>query len=224
MGKIKPYTLHITHYNDTKLYYTKSEGDTVVADEERPFAFSFEPLATDGEGRVRFKPEDGFEVLSLSVSGTVTPGDFVKDVVIQLTLPAGVVKAIEAKYITLNEQYVKQDDGTGVVTLTLTDGSGLEVVTVPGSGEAANPKTYKFSKTLKFGWGEVFGGENPGKYYDEIKEGKDVSTDDLIKTLNTFRAVMYGYDGEAGFLDYTEEQLKEKTAPTYQLSITANIN
>ncbi len=52
--------------NDTKLYYTKSEGDTVVADTTKPFVFSFEPLATDGEGRVRFKPEDGFTDLFVS--------------------------------------------------------------------------------------------------------------------------------------------------------------
>lgn len=209
---------------DTKLYYTKVEGEQTVADTTKPFAFHFEPLLTDTEGRVRYQDGDPFEVLSLTVSGTVTPGDFVNDVVIKLTLPAGVVKAIEAKYITLNETYVKQDDGTGVVTLTLTDGAGLTVVTEPGTSSPVDPKTYSFSKTLEFGWGEAFGEMNPCIYYDTDATGKTVATDDVIVALKTLRAVIYGYDGEADHLTWNDTKLNEQTAPTYGLSITANIN
>lgn len=209
---------------DTKLYYTKVEGEQTVADTTKPFAFHFEPLKTDGEGRVRYQENDPFEVLSLTIAGTVTPGDYVRDVVIKLTLPAGVVKAIEAKYITLNETYVKQDDGTGIVTLTLTDGAGLEVVTEPGTSSPIDPKTYSFSKTLEFGWGEYFENQNPCLYYDQTVAGKEVSTDNVIVALKTLRAVIYGYDGEADHLTYSDEVLKAKDAPTYQLSISANIN
>ena len=210
--------------DDTKLYYTKQEGENTVADTTKPFAFSFEPLLTDTEGRVRYQEGDPFEVLSLTVSGTVTPGDFVNDVVIKLTLPAGVVKAIEAKYITINETFVKQDDGTGVITLTLTDGAGLTVVTEPGTSSPVDPKTYSFSKTLEFGWGEAFGEMNPSIYYDTDATGKTVSTDDVIVALKTLRAVIYGYDGEADHLTWNDTKLNEQAAPIYGLSITANIN
>lgn len=224
--------LHDANPNDDegpKLYYTKAEGEQTVADTTKPFAFHFEPEETDGEGRVRYQENDPYEVLSLTIAGTVTPGEYVSDVVIKLTLPAGVVNAIDENYITFNGDLEKQfdEDGKltgGIVTLTLKDGNGLEVVTQPDSSSPVDPKTYKFSKTLEFGWGSEFENMNPCLYYDETAAGKDVLTDEVIVALKRLRAVIYGYDGEEGFLDYSEDELQRKKAPTYQLSISANIN
>ena len=211
---------------DKKLYYTKNVDGKVQADTERkPFAYSFDTQKTDGNGRVRYQEGGLGEILSLTVMGTVDDVEFVKDVVITFVLPAGVVSAIEKNYIAFNKTYVKQADNTGLVTLTLTaQNNGLTLKTVPGTSDPIEPKMYEFEETLEFSWGTYFGEKNPGLFFDEEPASKDVTTDEVVERLNTLRAVIYGYDSEAGYQEYSESELLAKAAPTYALTITANIN
>lgn len=144
-------------------------------------SFEFEPLSTDTSGRVRYDGEKS-ESLSITVTGTVQPTQYLGELKVYLVVPESVKKAADEGYIVLPE-CATVNESTGGLEITLSE-------------TEKNNGTYALSFKIEIKWGTKFGTVNPGTYYDEVEEGIAVSDATVKKTLEDFRAVLYGYDTE----------------------------
>lgn len=148
-------------------------------------SFKFEPTKDDNTGRVRWdKNDDHAEFMEMTISGKVTPEDYLGIFKVTLQLPIGVVKAITNKYIALPEEWTL-DEEKNIATQVI-DKTSMEKV--------ENTKELKFSCTLKFLWGEKFGNQNPGIYYDDNADGKKVTNEIVKQTLREFRATLHNLE------------------------------
>ena len=184
--------------------------------------FSFNPKESDKSGRVR---NDGknFEDLGFTLSGTVGPQRFVTsfkvrlDIVTKKTVSSAeegakteweVDTAANNRFIAAKEaQYI-----------TLPDCFGQDVDLRTAGGYTPDSNTddkavAQFSKEIKFGWGTIFGGENPGEYYDTNEQGKAVSDDVVEKTLSEFYTALTG-------IQDTEEAKADKNL-NFRITLTA---
>lgn len=184
------------------------------------FIFNFEPLASDTTGRVRYKKGGSVESMVLVVKAFITPKDYVSKVTIKLEVPQGVIDAAQQGYITLPE-CATIIGGELCVELKEGDNALLAETIKNKRGEDVPTGRLILDYRIEFGWGEVFGGMNPGLYYDVHPEG--IATADGIakEQLEKFRALVYGYEYNP---DATEEELLAHAMPLYKLTITANIN
>lgn len=148
--------------------------------------FAFEPLDTDSTGRVRYDGTNK-QSLTIKVTGTVQPTQYLGELKISLEVPNGVKKAAELGYIVLPEAAT-----TGYI--------------VKDVDKTTN--TYAISYDITFTWGEKFGEKNPGIYYDEDAEGLKVSDAEVKKELENLRAVIYGYDTELNAAATAAERAK----------------
>ena len=166
----------------------------------------FEPKATDRTGRVQYDgtPANS-ENLQVTFSTTIKNFSVVKDLYLDFNnIPAGVKAAIKAGYIVAPSWLAVSDDGT--ITGTTEKIVENYVVQTAAEGETlswtlsrneSNEATLRF--TIRFEWGEKFGAQNPGDYYDTGAGGqKDedgnylISFDELRQELHTFKAIMHG--------------------------------
>ena len=143
--------------------------------------FSFDAKKTDREGRLRFGGAGNGEDLSITIKGYLTGNEGVAyDLTAQVTLPEGVAAALEEGYIAWAPELVSSNTDYREVTKVALDNAG------------------KFSITLKFVWGEKFGGLNPCKYYDTEGKGKEISEADMQSQLEEFRKTITGVDASIG--------------------------
>lgn len=167
---------------------------------------SFDAKQDDTTGRVKFQENgtgDAGEQLELLLSGTVTnraslgkqnesaPAGAVK---VDITLPASIVAAINADYLTAS--YTVGTDTTNIDVAGKTGDQTITVWIVP-TANAQDATKGDFAITLKFGWGEEFGKMNPSLYYDQVTDSTAVGyiPDAQMKTeLTEFRATLIGAD------------------------------
>ena len=184
--------------------------------------FSFNPKESDKSGRVR---NDGknFENLGFTLSGTVGPQRFVTsfkvrlDIVTEKTVEGaeeGAKKEWEVD-TKANNRFIAAEKANYI---TLPDCFGQDVDLRTAGGYIPNSGTddkavAEFSKEIKFGWGTVFGGENPGEYYDTNEQGKAVSDDVVEKTLSEFYTALTG-------IQDTEEAKADKNL-NFRITLTA---
>lgn len=138
---------------------------------ESNYNFAFEPHKDDRYGRV-FNNGTDFENMKLIITGKVTNYDYLGSFTVKMTVPTEISNAAAANYITL-----PQCVGTEVNLKTL---SPSVMVKNDEDGSAT------FTYTIEFGWGDVFGGKNPGYYYDIDPTGSQVAGDTVKTTLNAF--------------------------------------
>ncbi len=137
---------------------------------------AFECDQADTKGRIR-KSGDEVETLSFVVSGKITDASFLDTLSVMIALPESVVKAKGSdstpKYITLPEVNNELLEISETEYNDKKDGYYVE-----DNGDGT--KTAHFQFTVKFGWGEFFGGVNPGYWYDGVKDATDapLKTDD----------------------------------------------
>ena len=151
-------------------------------------SFSFNPLSTDINGRVRGDGENP-ECLSITVTGLINPADAVSNVKLELIVPDSITKACDDGYIVAPEC---MNNLVNITNLTLDE----------------KTNSYIFSYTMTFGWGEVFNYMNPGIYFDLDPEGKNISNLEANNILKQFRMTMYGlseYVSEVQPLKFTVE-------------------
>lgn len=185
--------------------------------------FSFNPKESDKSGRVR---NDGtnFENLGFTLTGTVGPQRFVTSFKVRLDIvkekivsgaDEGAKKEWEVD-TKANARFVAAQDANYI---TLPDCFGQDVdLRTAGGGYTASSDTddnavATFSKAINFGWGTVFGGENPGEYYDTNEQGKAVSDDDVEKTLSKFYTALTGVEDT--------EQAKTDQSLNFRITLTA---
>ena len=115
--------------------------------------FLFEPAKGDVDGDIKW---DGTvsENLSVTITGTVTPKQYLQKLTIKMnTLPSGILAAINKNYLTAPACYNNEVD-----------------VDTTASGET----DATFSYTISFGWGSEFENQNPSKNLDtRVKEDGD---------------------------------------------------
>lgn len=185
----------------------------------------FEPAADDYSGRVRLGSGEGVhaESLKTTVTGNVTPKAYLGQLKVYLVVTQAFHDALtgSSNYITLEtadgvkmspEDLEKllvvgtmNSEGKIGYTSTDLDGKGLLLYTSGSDSVFSNanysvntsdPDKVSFTINVNFGWGSTFGGVNPSKYYDEVVAGKAISDNMVKKTLEDFRAEIYGYKTE----------------------------
>ena len=184
------------------------------------FIFDFEPLASDNTGRVRYSKGGAYESLVLVVKAFISPREYVGKVTIKLEVPQGVIDAAEQGYITLPECATIMG-GDLCIELEEGDDELLAETIKNHRGEDVPTGRLLLNYRIEFGWGEKFGGMNPGLYYDSHPEGMLIENSKVKEQLEKFRSLVYGYEYKP---DATDEELLAHASPLYKLTITANIN
>ncbi|MBQ7224477.1 MAG: hypothetical protein IJX06_02860 [Clostridia bacterium] len=212
---------------------TVTEKSLTVTLDSTEADIAFECQQADVKGRIR-KSGSAQEALSFVVSGTVTDATFLDTLTVAISMPNSIKKAVGEeeganKYITIpkatNElTYL----GDGVSAFTGSE-DGYYVV-----DNADGTKTAYFRFTVKFGWGEFFGGVNPGYWYDGVADSEDTPLVDdegnpittgvdkdletILEEMNTFKNAVYvdqTYTDENGFTH------TRKVAPSITVKVIA---
>lgn len=141
-----------------------------------------EPKESDNTGRVR---NDGtnFESLETVVTAKISPTVYIKEVVVKFVVPLGVKKAADEGYIVLPEFACLEEE-------VATFAKGKTYVLTSTDKDQAK---YALSEKIEIKWGIKFNNQNPGVYYDDDPAGKLDSDATVKKTLEDFRALVYGY-------------------------------
>ena len=141
----------------------------------------FGPLKSDVSGNIRFdekKPAE-IESLTITVEGSIQRFKTLNQMEVKIKVPAGVIAAAGygLKDGSANEYEVKSDlpkyitlpAGAADEKGNLIDTANKVEYSATNSEvfkENAADNTAKFTFTIKFGWGELFGNKNPGRYLD----------------------------------------------------------
>lgn len=157
----------------------------------------FGPLKSDVSGNIRFdekKPAE-IESLTITVEGSIQRFKTLKQMEVKIKVPAGVIAAAGygLKDGSANEYEVKSDlpkyitlpAGAADENGNLIDTSKkVEYLSTNSEvfKENAADNTAKFTFTIKFGWGELFGNKNPGRYLDG-EDGLTVSPENKTALL-----------------------------------------
>ena len=200
--------------------------------------FVFEPQEGDTAGRVR---NDGvnFEDMDIVLSWTVSNYQIVGDLFVEFKIPANVQSAIDAGYLSLpvaDGQFEKQP-GTETIgekvyhVYKLNIGKGLSETGTIGTDllsytvtDEDGIKSIACTMTLKFNWGSVFGGQNPGVYYDTDGTGKGIDYDTVKDNLYQFKTTLHGiaYDDTFKALSDTEKYAKYTANPIDNYIVVIN--
>ena len=185
----------------------------------------FEPAAGDYSGRVRLGSGEGVhaESLKTTVTGNVTPKAYLGQLKVYLVVTEGVYDALTgtSKYITLetaNGAKMSTEDLQKLLVVGTMNAGKIEYSSAALEGKGlvlyssnqpdsvfssanysvntSDPDKVSFTINVNFGWGETFGGVNPSKYYDEVEAGQAITDNMVKKTLEDFRAELYGYKAE----------------------------
>ena len=148
--------------------------------------FVFEPKADDTTGRVRASA-DSAESLTVKFTCTIDNVSAAANISVEFFEPAEITAAVAAGYLvspdlgSTNKVTIKS---AGAVTPTGSLPRGWSYTEADGQGTLTCEITYA--------WGSVFGGENPGIYYDTVAEGIAVPYEEVEKTLHAFKAMCHG--------------------------------
>lgn len=170
--------------------------------------FSFNPDANDTSGRVRYDGNNG-EKRKLHLNGTVGPQRFVTSFKIRLDITSGNDEdGNPIKDIKANKRFKAAETAGYIVLPTCFDNDfelyNTAAYTKDPSTDNNAKATFKYD--IVFSWGDKFGGQNPGRYYDENETGKKVSDADVSKTLNEFYNALMGVDSTAASGDTTASE------------------
>ena len=193
---------------DVKITVAQEDGTTGVLTAEN--GFSFNPDATDDSGRVRFDGTNA-EKRKLHLNGTVGPQRFVTSFKIRLDITTGKdEKGNPVKNAEANQRFKDAATAKYIVLPPCFDTDvelyGTQYYVEDTSPNKGNDATATFAYDIAFSWGDKFGGQNPGRYYDENETGKAVSDADVSKTLNDFYKALTGVDPTAASGDTTASE------------------
>lgn len=170
--------------------------------------FSFNPDATDNSGRVRYDGTNA-EKRELQLSGKVGPQRFVTSFKIRLDITTGKdEKGNPVKDAEANQRFKDAATAKYIVLPPCFDNDaelyGTDYYKADSSKD--NNATATFNYDIAFSWGDKFGGQNPGRYYDENETGKKVSDSEVSKTLNDFYKALTGVDPTTASGDTTASE------------------
>lgn len=167
---------------------TKTEGGKIIADSTK-MKFSFEPVKDDEQGRVRWNGTAS-ENLSITFKGTIKNATYLGSFNVKMTMTEEVKSLVGSE---TSRKYIIAPDcakDSGVELKDSESGAYLSSdnykLTMNGDGSAT------FEVTVKFGWGDLFGNENPSTYYDTNLTGQAVSDEKVKSILEDFHNVVNG--------------------------------
>ena len=172
--------------------------------------FSFNPDKKDNSGRVRFDGTNA-ENRKLHLSGKVGPQRFVTSFKIRLDITTGADKdGNPVKDAEANQRFKDAATAKYIVLPPCFDTDvelyGTQYYVENTSPNKGNDATATFAYDIAFSWGDKFGGQNPGRYYDENETGKKVSDADVSKTLNEFYKTLTNVDPTVASGDTTASE------------------
>lgn len=157
----------------------------------------FDALASDTTGDIKADLTAGaqYQNLSITLTTTIEPVEYVQSLSISIAVPDTVKKAVDSGYITMPSCcYV---EGTPAASVVIFENGAVK--DLEGTGVAAtvtdtnSDGKYEISITLTFGWGAQFGGENPGVYLDEKEiDGVKFSYEQKVQKMIDFKSTIYG--------------------------------
>lgn len=166
----------------------------------------FGPLKSDVSGNIRFdekKPAE-IESLTITVEGSIQRFKTLSQMEVKIKVPAGVIAAAGYKVASEDgnkKTYVVDENLPKYITLPAgaADENGNLIDTSKKVEYLATNEVFKentadntaeFTFTIAFGWGELFGNKNPGRYLDG-EDGLTVSPenkDALLAIANADKA------------------------------------
>lgn len=176
--KNKQFSYELLYVNDTNDGY-EYKTETVADLDSSIFAFSFEPIGGDIDGDVKWDEKNfnstsiNYEVLSLRISGNITPLDFIQSFSVTMKVPEGIITLAEEGYIVL-PAYVKYTKAGSDITFApyemldadLEFNDGCQVKDAEDNVIFDLKENGDFVFTFEFGWGEKFNYTNPSIYFD----------------------------------------------------------
>lgn len=180
---------------------------------------NFGPAKNDETGTIRYnKAEaDDFEALEITVSGSIKKFATLKQMEIKIKVPDSVITAAGykatvgegvktytedpalPKYITLPAG-AADEKGNLIDTANKVEYSATDTtVFTPGTDDTAT-----FSFKVTFGWGELFGNKNPGRYLDG-EDGLTVSPENKTALL----AIAKAENTAANYTELTAEAKRD---------------
>ncbi len=200
----------------------KVDQDTDDDGQLNGVGFSFNPKESDKSGRVR---NDGtnFENLGFTLTGSVGPQRFVTSFTVRLDIVkekkvSGAEEGAKKEWEVDTEANTRFEAAKTANYITLPDcfGKDVDLRTAGGytaSNDTGDNASATFSKEIKFGWGSVFKGQNPGEYYDIDTDGKQVSDKTVEDTLSNFYTTLTGIEDT--------EQAKADQNLNFRITLTA---
>lgn len=201
---------------------------------------NFGPAKNDETGTIRYnKAEaDDFEALEITVSGSIKKFATLKQMEIKIKVPDSVITAAGykatvgegvktytedpalPKYITLPAG-AADEKGNLIDTANKVEYSATDTtVFTPGTDDTAT-----FSFKVTFGWGELFGNKNPGRYLDG-EDGLTVSPENKTALL----AIANAENTTAHYTELTAEAKRDiltamkKTIAASEAKFTVVVN
>lgn len=174
-----------------------------------PLEINFQPKENDDEGRVTAQSDDKFESLSFTIAGFVVNADYLKTVTIEYTVPKTVIDAEAANYIKLKTVFDSQK--------TNDDGSVTYKANVSFVYDEDTRKAKLDDFVVEYEWGTVFGGMNPGTYYDDDAVGQEITDEVMTNTLADFYKLLYGATDAM-------TETADGTAPKFTVKLKATAN
>lgn len=178
--------------------------------------FRFDADINDTEGRLKYdnKYSDEYERLTVTVSGYVINADYLDKITVSLDVSDQVISAAnDDKYIKLPECALEtvtlNSDALKMYTITAED-----VENGTYSGLVEDDKICTFEYKITFSWGEAFGNENPGYYYDDPTTGGEFTTTETGQKN-------YTISNETVKTTMEDVKTKLETNAEYKITLTA---
>jgi hypothetical protein len=211
-----------------------------INDSDNLGKINFGPAKNDETGTIRYnKAEaDDFEALEITVSGSIKKFATLKQMEIKIKVPDSVITAAGykatvgegvktytedpalPKYITLPAG-AADEKGNLIDTANKVEYSATDTtVFTPGTDDTAT-----FSFKVTFGWGELFGNKNPGRYLDG-EDGLTVSPENKTALL----AIANAENTTAHYTELTAEAKRDiltamkKTIAASETKFTVVVN
>ena len=170
----------------------------------------FGPLESDVSGNIRFddkKPAEK-ESLTITVKGSIQRFKTLSQMEVKIKVPAGVIAAAGYKVASEDgnkKTYVVDENLPKYITLPAgaADENGNLIDTSKKVEYLATNEVFKentadntaeFTFTIAFGWGELFGNKNPGRYLDGEDELTVNNLDALLAIANEGKDVNAQYE------------------------------
>lgn len=177
--------------------------DVTINDSDNLGKINFGPLKNDTSGTIRYNEAEAndFQSLEITVSGSIKKFATLKQMEIKIQVPDSVITAAGYKATDVGEgvktyavdsalpKYITLPAGAADTNGNLIDTAKKVVysatdttVFTPGTDDTAT-----FSFKVTFGWGELFGNKNPGRYLDG-EDGLTVSPENKTALLDIANA------------------------------------
>ena len=180
--------VHVGTITDGSLEF----GEIIFVNNQKEIIFDAKSSDTTGDIKADLTPGAKLENLSITLQTTINPAEYVQSLSISVAIPDTVKNAADAGYITMPSCCYVDTTGKAAISVVIFENGAVKDLDKTGISaivtDTDNDGTYDISITLTFGWGTLFGGENPGEYLDK----QEMLYKDKVQKMIDFKRVIYG--------------------------------